>query len=42
LLDLDRVHRSLPIGCRGQAVVARGLESSVARRKLRDQDKIVA
>ena len=41
LLDLDRVHRSLPIGCRGQAVAARGLESSVAR-ELRDQDKIVA
>ena len=33
--------RSLPIGCRGQAVAARGLESSVAR-ELRDQDKIVA
>ena len=41
LLDLDRVHRNLPIGCRGQAVAARGLESSVAR-ELRDQDKIVA
>ena len=41
LLDLDRVHRSLPIGCREQAVAARGLESSVAR-ELRDLDKIVA
>jgi len=34
-------HRSLPIGCRGQAVTAPVLKSSVAR-ELRDQDKIVA